>query len=120
MTPCELSKVLGKSVSSITYHLNALEKTGLVEQTRSLVKGNLIEKFYKATAKMFIISYTLSEGIAPRPEDIARWSREVCKSAVIGLGTFGYDMAPEKGSQYSDEKVRKAVTEATIPYPTKR
>jgi len=99
MSPYQLSKVLGKGVSSIIYHLNALEKAGLVEQTRSLVKGNLIEKFYRATAKMFVISYTLSEGIEPGSEDIARWSREVCKSAVTGLGAFGYDVPPEKGDR---------------------
>lgn len=85
MTPYQLSKVLNKSISSIIHHPNTLEKTGLVEQTRRLVKGNLIEKSYRATAKSFIDSYTLREGIAPRSEDIARWSEEVYKNAITGL-----------------------------------
>lgn len=96
MTPYQLAKALGKNVSSIMYHLNSLEKAGLVEQSRSVVKGNLIERFYRATAKMFIISYTLSEGLVPGSEDIAKWSREICKNAVTSLEAFGYDIPTEK------------------------
>jgi len=96
MTPYQLSKVLGKNVSSVTYHLKALEKAGLIEQTRSQVKGNLIEKFYQATAKRFVISYTLSEGLVPGSEDIAKWSKEICKNAVAGLGAFGYEVPKGK------------------------
>ena len=56
MTPCQLARLLEKNVSSISHHLNVLEKAGLVKQTRTLVKGNLVEKFYRAAAKNFIIS----------------------------------------------------------------
>lgn len=98
MTPCQLAKVLGKNVSSISHHLTALERAGLVEQSMTRVKGNLIEKFYRATAKMFIISYTLSEGLVPGSEDIAKWSREICKQAISSLASFGYNMPPERMS----------------------
>jgi len=95
MTPYQLAKALGKNVSSITYHLKSLEKAGLIEQSRTLVKGNLIEKFYRATAKVFIISYTLSEGLVPGSEDIAKWSREICKNATASLEAFGYNITEE-------------------------
>jgi len=81
-------------VSSISYHLNALEKAGLVEQSRTSVKGNLVEKFYRATAKKFIISYTLSEGLIPGSEDIAEWSKEICRQAVSSLEAFGVHKSP--------------------------
>ena len=96
MTPCQLAKTLEKNVSSISYHLGALEKASLVEQCRTSVKGNLVQKFYRATAEKFVISYTLSEGLVPGSEDIAKWSREVCNSAVRSLEVFGYDLPPEK------------------------
>ncbi len=96
MTPYHLSKVLGKNVSSVIYHLNALEKAGLVEQTRSRVKGNLIEKFYQTTAKKFVISYTLSEGLVPGSEDIAQWSKEIHKNTVESLEAFGYEVPKGK------------------------
>jgi len=102
MTPYQLAKALGKNVSSIIYHLNSLEKAGLVEQSRTVVKGNLIEKFYRATAKMFIISYTLSEGLVPGSEDIAKWSKEVCKRAAESLEAFGYKIPAEKMSRLQE------------------
>lgn len=101
MTACQLAKTLEKNVSSISYHLNALEKAGLVEQSRTSVKGNLVERFYRATAEKFIISYTLSEGLVPGSEDIAKWSREVCNSAVQILGVFGYDLPRERDGEIS-------------------
>lgn len=99
MTPCQLAKILNKSVSSVMHHLNLLEKAGLVEQTRSVVKGNLVERYYRATAKIFIISYTLSEGLVPGSEDIAQWSREICKGAVEGLEAFGFKLSEEKAKE---------------------
>ncbi|HIE18706.1 TPA: transcriptional regulator [Candidatus Bathyarchaeota archaeon] len=96
MTSCQLARLLEKNVSSISHHLNVLEKAGLVEQTRTLIKGNLVEKFYRAAAKNFIISYTLSEGLIPESEDIAKWSKEVCRRAVKNLPAFGYEVPAEK------------------------
>jgi len=96
MTVCQLAKALDKHVSSISYHINALEQAGLVKQSRTAVKGNLIEKFYLATAKDFIISYTLSEGLVPGSEDLAKWSKEVRLSALRSLGVFGYTVPKEK------------------------
>jgi len=96
MTPYQLARLLEKNVSSISHHLHVLEKAGLVEQTRTLIKGNLVEKFYRATAKNFIISYTLSEGLIPEAEDIAKWSKEVCRRAVKDLPAFGYEVPAEK------------------------
>ncbi len=95
MTACQLAKALDKNVSSISYHLNALEQAGLVEQNRTAVKGNLIEKFYLATAKDFIISYTLSEGLVPGSEDIAKWSKEVRLGVLKSLRVFGYAVPKE-------------------------
>jgi DNA-binding transcriptional ArsR family regulator len=96
MTVCQLAKALDKNVSSISYHLNALEQAGLVEQSRTAVKGNLIEKFYQATAKDFIISYTLNEGLVPGSEDIAKWSNEIRLGVLKSLGVFGYAVSKEK------------------------
>jgi len=102
MTACQLARLLEKNVSSISHHLSVLEKAGLVKQTRTLIKGNLVEKFYQATAKKFIISYTLSEGLTPGSEDIAKWSKETCRSAVENLPAFGYEIPVEKKKKLSE------------------
>ena len=99
MTSCQLAKILGKNVSSISHHLSMLEKAGLVKQTRTLVKGNLIERYYRASAQKFIISYTLSEGLAPGSEDVLKWKREICRGAVEKAGLFGFEIPEEKKSK---------------------
>jgi len=96
MTACQLAKMLGKNVSSISHHLSVLEKAGLIKQTRTLVKGNLIERYYRALAWRFIISYTLSEGLIPGSEDISRWNKEICRNAAENLGTFGFEVSKDK------------------------
>jgi len=100
MSPCQLAKILDKHVSSISYHLNALEEAGLVELSRTEVKGNLVERFYRATARRFIISYTLSEGLVPGSEDVAKWTKEICHQAATNLTAFGYSIAPEEMDEW--------------------
>jgi len=102
MSPCQLAKVLNKHVSSISYHLNALEEAGLVELSRTEVKGNLVERFYRATARMFIISYTLSEGLVPGSEDVAKWTKEICHRAAANLAAFGYSIPPEEMDEWAE------------------
>ncbi|MBS7609702.1 winged helix-turn-helix transcriptional regulator [Candidatus Bathyarchaeota archaeon] len=102
MSPFQLAQALGKSVSSISYHLNALEEAGLVVKTRTLVKKNLIEKFYRSTAKVFVVSYTLSEGLIPGSEEYAQWTREVCRRAVENLPSFGYKLTKELEAELTD------------------
>ena len=96
MTACQLAKMLGKNVSSISHHLSVLEKAGLIKQTRTLVKGNLIERYYRALAWRFIISYTLSEGLIPGSEDISRWNKEICRNAAENLGIFGFKVSKDR------------------------
>jgi DNA-binding transcriptional ArsR family regulator len=96
MTSYQLAKLLEKNVSSISYHLNTLENANLIEQTKTAIKGNLVEKYYLATAHKFIISYTLSEGLISGSDDIAKWSKEVCKRALNNLHVFNFDVSIEK------------------------
>ncbi|MCS7119916.1 MAG: winged helix-turn-helix domain-containing protein [Nitrososphaerota archaeon] len=96
MTACQLAKLLDKNVSSISHHLSVLEKAGLIEQTRTSMKGNLVEKYYRAVAEKFIISYTLSEGLIPGSEDVSRWNREICRNAAENIGIFGFKIPEEK------------------------
>jgi len=96
MTACQLAKMLGRNVSSISHHLSVLERAGLIKQTRTLVKGNLVERYYRALAWRFIISYTLSEGLIPGSEDISRWNKEICRNAAENLGIFGFEVPKDK------------------------
>jgi DNA-binding transcriptional ArsR family regulator len=92
MTPAQLAKVFDKPVSSIVHHLNVLEKAGLVTLARTVQRGNIIKRFYSATARAFVISYTLEDSLDPRLEDVARWSSELCRMAASRLTAFGYEL----------------------------
>jgi len=123
MPPSQLAKVLDKNVSSISYHLDALERAGLVELSRTQVRGNLIEKFYRATARMFVISYTLSEGLVPGSEDVAEWSREVCRHAASNLTAFGYIVPAAEVDKWTElieryTSLEKAMCEEVIARQT--
>jgi len=102
MTACQLARILGKNVSSISHHLSVLEKAGLIEQTRTSVRGNLVERYYRTLAQKFIISYTLSEGLIPGSEDISKWNREVCKSAAENIDLFGFKIPEKKRNKIED------------------
>lgn len=85
MTPQQLARVLGKNVSSITHHLSVLEQNGLVRVVKVGQRGNLLVKWYKATARRFIVSYELAEGLIPGSEDYASIIEERAKAAAANL-----------------------------------
>lgn len=88
MSASDLAEALGKSHSSILHHLKLLQDAGLVEETRIERKRNLVQSYYRSTAKMFIISYTLTETLG----DVEGfpWSREVPRRMLDGLRDMGY------------------------------
>jgi len=49
LTTADLARSLDKSNPSIVHHLGLLKKVGLVEETRTEVKRNLIQTYYSAS-----------------------------------------------------------------------
>lgn len=91
MSPSELAVILGKNISSIMHHLRTLEEAGLVVNVRSKRRRNFIEKFYRAAAKKFVISYELSEGLVPGGEETFKFVEGIARGAVEAMKAFGYD-----------------------------
>lgn len=54
LTATQIAELLGETPQKIYYHLNELEKAGLVEMVEARQKGNLVEKYYRATAECFV------------------------------------------------------------------
>ncbi len=78
-TISELSEFLGLSPQAVFYHLKILEKHGLVEVVKTVSKKNLIEKYYRATARIFLVSYLVfeSEEFEEEVRDIVSEAMEV-------------------------------------------
>lgn len=63
----EVAEKLGLAPSNLYYHINMLEKHGLIEVVETRQVGNLIEKLYQTTAQYFdidptLLSFDTSEG----------------------------------------------------------
>ena len=50
LTVNQIAEKLGLAPSKLYYHINLLEKQGLIQEVDSIVKGNIIEKVYWITA----------------------------------------------------------------------
>ncbi len=96
LSASDLAEALGKSHSSILHHLKLLQDAGLVEETRVERKRNLVQSYYRSTAKMFIISYTLTETLGDM--EGFPWSKEVLRRILDGLRDMGY-VYPEGGRE---------------------
>ena len=56
MSQKDLVKELGKPYSTIGYHLKLLEDAGLVKNVRSIRIQNLLQSYYRSSAKNYKIS----------------------------------------------------------------
>ncbi len=90
----DLAEALGKSHSSIAHHLKLLQDAGLVEEARVERRRNLVQSYYRSTAKVFIISYSLTETLGEM--EVFPWSREVLRRMLDGLREMGYTYPEEE------------------------
>ena len=56
MTASQLAQLLGESPNKIHYHVTELERIGAIKIAETRQKGNLIEKYYALTAKIFSVN----------------------------------------------------------------
>ena len=61
MTASQVGQRLGETSNSIYYHINELEKKGMVRLVETRLKGHLTEKYYQAAARGYSPSPTLFE-----------------------------------------------------------
>ena len=99
LSTADLAKALSKSHSSIIHHLNLLKEAGLVEETRVERKRNLIQTYYRSTAKKFIISYSLSDSLSRDTGEILNWRKEMLNKTLEGLESFDVAVPDEERGQ---------------------
>lgn len=59
LTVAQLAEAVGEDKSKLYYHLKELETNGLIEVVETRQKGNLLEKLYRATAKLYTVDRSL-------------------------------------------------------------
>jgi len=97
MSTTDLAKALDKSHSSIVYHLNLLVDVGLVQETRREMVRNMVQPYYRSTARRFHVSYSLSEALADN-EDYSAWQESFLQKLMEGFEAFKIEL-PEQERQ---------------------
>ncbi|MEM2849317.1 MAG: metalloregulator ArsR/SmtB family transcription factor [Candidatus Bathyarchaeia archaeon] len=90
MSTNQLAKILDKPASSIDHHLKVLKAAGLIELVYERRRGNIIERFYKASARHYIVSYSLSERDASLFKD---WNEKLSEDVASLMQSFGYNVS---------------------------
>lgn len=72
----QVAEKLGQSASKLYYHVNLLEKHGLIRLVETRQVANLVEKFYRAAAAGFevdpgLLSFTIDQGKATYQDILA-------------------------------------------------
>lgn len=94
----DLAKALEKTHSSIIHHLNLLKEAGLVDETRTEKVRNMVQTFYRSTARRFLISYSLGETLEQEGQDIP-WQENTVQYLMDGLAAFGLKIPDEDAEQ---------------------
>jgi len=71
----QLAEGFGEQHAKLYYHVKELEKNGLVELVEEVPKGGVVEKYYRAVAKTFLVG----RGVGANPKAI-----ETVKDAAVG------------------------------------
>src|SRR4051794_8691867 len=58
-TTAQVAGILGEGTTKLHYHMNELERNGLIEVVETRQKGNLIEKYYRSVADFFRVDPAL-------------------------------------------------------------
>jgi DNA-binding transcriptional ArsR family regulator len=89
----EIAKALKINPGSAQYHLKELEKHGLVKLVREEMKGNIVKKYYRATAKTFYIDNSKYKEMSA---DEASPMEVYLDKILASIKHFGYSIPPKK------------------------
>src|ERR687896_20030 len=86
-----LAAKVGLARQKVNYHLRALERHGLVQLVEERRKGNVTERWLRATAAAYVISPSVLGAVEPDPERArdrlsARWLLALATRLVRDVG----------------------------------
>jgi DNA-binding transcriptional ArsR family regulator len=98
MTVAQLSDDLGLAHAKVHYHVRELEQAGLVHLVATREKGGILEKYYRAVARVFSIAPGLLRSLPP-DESVATVTEFVQQILNDALRAFALDLRqPRPGS----------------------
>jgi DNA-binding transcriptional ArsR family regulator len=114
MSISDISRALDLNPGSVHYHLKELEKRGLVRQVREEIKGGVVKKFYRSSAKRLLLDSTdFSKMGVLESGDIAGLNGRLIRA----IEYMGYHLSPENTDDAEemltrmDKRIKTLLTE---------
>ena len=87
----DIAKKLNMNPGSVHYHLKELEKHGLARQVREEIKGGIVKKYYRSTARRILLD---SPNFNLR-EQVNFMARDQTDRIIRSIEYLGYHLPPE-------------------------
>ncbi len=88
----DIARALNVNPGSIHYHLKELEKHGLVRQVREEVKGGIVKKYYRSSAKRIMFD---SPSLNKAVQNETFTTEEFIWRFIRSIEYLGYHLPPE-------------------------
>ena len=93
MSISEISKSLGMNPGSVYYYLKELEEHKLARQVREEIKGGIVKKYYRSTAKQIAIQ---RPAFGSRKGAVALQMQGNVEEMLKAIDYFGYHLPADK------------------------
>jgi DNA-binding transcriptional ArsR family regulator len=103
MSISDIARTLDMNPGSVFYYLKELEKHGLVKQVREEIKGGIVKKYYRSSARRIALElpeFNSRDGLtaAPSPDYLQRLIRSI--------EYLGYHLPPDNVEDANDLLIR--------------
>ncbi|MGO1561745.1 MAG: ArsR/SmtB family transcription factor [Actinomycetaceae bacterium] len=109
-TTTELAAALGRPKGTVGYHLDVLERAGLVRVVRTKQVRALTAKYYGRTARTFLY-HSVGEAVGETRRIVARAAAEVEHSPGLVVSALRYARIPEERAEEWAARLGDLVTE---------
>jgi DNA-binding transcriptional ArsR family regulator len=103
MSISDIARTLDMNPGSVYYYLKELEKHGLVKQVREEIKGGIVKKYYRSSAKRIALElpeFNSRDGLTASP------SQDYLQRLIRSIEYLGYHLPPDNVEDASDLLVR--------------
>lgn len=103
MSVSDIARELAINPGSAYYHLKELEKHGLVRQVREEIKGGVVRKYYRATAKRILLE---SPNFNRHKETASFPTQDYLERLIGSIEYLGYHLSPDNKEDATDLLIR--------------
>jgi DNA-binding transcriptional ArsR family regulator len=103
MSISDIARTLDMNPGSVYYYLKELEKHGLVKQVREEIKGGIVKKYYRSSARRIALElpeFNSRDGLTAAP------SQDYLQRLIRSIEYLGYHLPPDNVEDANDLLIR--------------